>query len=499
MERQENQKQINDLAAEVMTLSRNTLLVDLRFLDSALSRLEPVPTEGGTAFSTDGKRLFYHPLQVLRLYKAEKEAPARAYLHMVLHCVLNHSFVGKKIERLAWDTACDIAVENMIDELGIGGVLPSRQKERETAILYCQRRVKALTAERIYHLFREENLSEKRLYEIRSAFFTDEHAGWYGPETEENAEAPTKGWQQKEMEGSNSDSANGMNGETGRAGRSQAGNGDQESEEGKGESENGKGRPRSTAEKAETAKEWKRLAESIEQDLETFSQKAGGNAGSLIQNLKEINREKVDYEAFLKKFAVHGEVLKTSEDEFDYVFYTYGLKLYGNMPLIEPLEYRDAKRIREFVIAIDTSGSCSGELVRHFIQKTYGILKSTESFFSKVNLHIIQCDTRVQHDEKITSKEEFDRYIKDVRIYGGGGTDFRPVFRYVDELIGNKEFRDLRGLIYFTDGLGSFPEQKPDYETAFVFVDDEDKAPEVPPWAIKLILHKGEIEEEGAL
>lgn len=495
MERQTDRKQIKELAAEVMELSRNTLFVDLRFLDRALSSLELVPIEDGTAFQTDGKSLFYQPLAVLRLYKTEKMAPARAYLHAVLHCVLHHSFVGEKIDRLVWDTASDIAVESVIDELGIGGVLPSRQRERETVLLYCRRKVKVLTAERIYHLFREEKLSEKRLYEIRSVFFADEHDLWYDLSTENTAEAPNKGWQQKEMEGSNSDSANGMDGKTGQSGRSQAGNGKEESKEGKGRSENGKGRLRSSTEKGETAKAWKRLAESIEQDLETFSKNAGDSAGNLIRNLKEVNREKADYAAFLKKFAVRGEVLKTSEDEFDYVFYTYGLKLYGNMPLIEPLEYRDAKRIREFVIAIDTSGSCSGDLVRHFIQKTYAILKSTESFFSKINLHILQCDSGVQHDEKITSQEEFDRYIKDIRIYGGGGTDFCPVFRYVDGLIEKKEFFDLRGLIYFTDGLGSFPEQKPGYETAFVFVDDEDKSPKVPTWAIRLVLSKEEIEE----
>ena len=50
-------------------------------------------------------------------------------------------------------------------------------------------------------------------------------------------------------------------------------------------------------------------------------------------------------------------MMKLNPDEFDYNFYTYGFALYENMPLIEPLEYREVKRIREFVIAIDTSGS----------------------------------------------------------------------------------------------------------------------------------------------
>jgi predicted metal-dependent peptidase len=63
----------------------------------------------------------------------------------------------------------------------------------------------------------------------------------------------------------------------------------------------------------------------------------------------------------------------------------------------------------------------------------------------------------------------------------------------VDNLVKKKEFKNLKGLIYFTDGYGMFPAQKPDYDTAFVFVEDEYNNPDVPPWAIKLVLQKDEI------
>jgi predicted metal-dependent peptidase len=158
------------------------------------------------------------------------------------------------------------------------------------------------------------------------------------------------------------------------------------------------------------------------------------------------------------------------------------------MPLIEPLEYKEVKLIKEFVIAIDTSGSTEGELVETFVKKTYNILKSMESFSKKINLHIIQCDADVQEHVKITSQKEFDAYIGSMRVLGLGGTDFRPVFELVDALIDKKEFENLKGLIYFTDGYGTFPKKKPDYETAFVFVEDDGFNVEVPSWAIKLVL-----------
>ena len=59
------------------------------------------------------------------------------------------------------------------------------------------------------------------------------------------------------------------------------------------------------------------------------------------------------------------------------------------MPLIEPLEYKDDKKIDEFAIVLDTSASCSGELIKGFLNETYSVLRDNESFFRKINVHII--------------------------------------------------------------------------------------------------------------
>lgn len=91
---------------------------------------------------TNGKTLRYSPLYVLRLYKTDKDSVARQYLHIVMHCVLCHSFVGSKIDRFRWDIASDIAVESLIDELGIKGVLPSKiiaEKSIANPQIFCMR------------------------------------------------------------------------------------------------------------------------------------------------------------------------------------------------------------------------------------------------------------------------------------------------------------------------------------------------------------------------
>ena len=112
----ESENRMGALALEVLKLSRNTLLVNLRFLDAALSRL--VWTENPElTCATDGRTLAYDPRHVLKCYRQERAVPVRDYLHIVLHCVYRHMFVHTLVDHTAWDLACDIAVEYTIDHI----------------------------------------------------------------------------------------------------------------------------------------------------------------------------------------------------------------------------------------------------------------------------------------------------------------------------------------------------------------------------------------------
>ena len=87
--------------------------------------------------------------------------------------------------------------------------------------------------------------------------------------------------------------------------------------------------------------------------------------------------------------------------------------------------------------------------------------------------------------------------MEDLKLWGEGGTDFRPAFAYVDQLIEEGRFQDLRGLVYFTDGKGTYPKKMPPYETAFIFMEEEYEDVDVPPWAMKLIITEEEDLREG--
>ncbi len=500
MERTEAEKTADALALRVLELDRNTLLVNLRFLDRAMSRLRPVP--GSEALSTDGRYLFFDSRSVLTRYREEREQSVRDYLHVILHCVFRHMFVHTLVDRERWDLACDVAVENIISSLGLPALAAGREGEQRWLLDKLEKELGELTAERIYRWLADRDDSVEKLAELRAPFLADDHGVWYLPPGEKDADGtPGAGHgdnPEPEAPESAEEEAHTSGGEQGEGGvHEMEGVSDANA---RGRPENGDGgdakdRSARTDAPARSAEErfWEEVSERMEQDVERFAFRAGEAPGALVQNLKAVNRERYDYGEFLRRFAVPGEIMKLDDEEFDQIFYTYGLELYGDMPLVEPLEYKEVRRIRTFVIAIDTSGSVAGELVQRFVQKTYNILLSTESFFSRVEIWILQCDAAVQEAVRITAPEEFEKYLETMELRGFGGTDFRPVFRYVDKLLREGALPEVQGLVYLTDGDGLYPERMPDYPAAFVFIDGAYYAPNVPPWAIKLILQREDL------
>ena len=305
-------------------------------MNSALSRLINRPADVFSV-STDGEYYYYNPLAVIQGYKYAKEFSCRQYLHSVFHCIYRHMFIGTLVNERYWNIACDIAVENSVNELQLDNTFLPQQTAQQDFIRKLSGKVKYITTEVIYHYFLNSNPTESTLENMERLFSFDDHSLWY----------------QKENQDSGNNQAN-QNNQDNRNNQANQNNQDNNN----------------FSHRKELEETWKDVSQYIQTALETIEQERGTQSGGLTQNLLEVNRERYDYTAFLKKFAVMSEAMKINDDEFDYIFYTYGLQIYKKMPLIEPLEYKDVRRIKEFVIAIDTSGSVSGELVQKFVQKT---------------------------------------------------------------------------------------------------------------------------------
>ena len=418
-----------DIGREILFAARNELYLNLPYLDVALCALAFQPGgEVTLSLATDGETLYYDGSWLSDRYLRSQVLTNRAYLHVILHCMLRH--LGKKQGKAPelWDLACDAAVESILDELNYPclneGTVPMKQKFWGE----CRREMKVLTAEGIYRHLLRRNLPPYELAQLQRVFLVDDHGLW-APEDEQDQKQQSRQDQK-----------------------------------------------------------WQDLSEKTQTGLETVMSQQGAGGETVLEQVRVANREDVDYRAFLRRFAVPREVMAVDGDAFDYIFYTYGLQLYGNMPLVEPPETKEEKRIEDFVIAVDTSMSTSGALVREFLACTYAILRSTETFTRKVNIRILQCDDQVRADTVIHDLEELKTYMENFRLAGGSATDFRPVFAYVAQLQAQGEFTNLRGLVYFTDGMGIYPKKRPPYDTAFVLLEEPPLSVKMPPWAIRLVL-----------
>ena len=385
------------------------------------------------SLATDGETLYYDGSFLAERYLRTPTAVNRAYLHVILHCMLRH--LGKKRGKVPqlWDLACDAAVESILDELHYPcldeGTVPMKQKFWGE----CRRDMKVLTAEGIYRRLLRLDLSEYELALLQRRFLADDHGLW---DRQEEGQDQNQRQDQK----------------------------------------------------------WKDLAEKTQTGLETVLSDRGTGGEAVLEQVRVAVRDDVDYRAFLRRFAAPREVLAVDGDAFDYIFYTYGLQLYGNMPLVEPPETREEKRIEDFVIAVDTSMSTSGQLVRRFLECTYAILRSTGTFTRKVNIRILQCDDRIRSDVRIRDLEELRDYMDHFALIGGSATDFRPVFEHVEALLHQGAFTSLRGLVYFTDGMGIYPQKRPPYDVAFVLLQEPPLSVQMPPWAIRLVLEEPDLE-----
>ncbi len=432
-----------EMSEKILEHTRNEIYLELRFLEIALLQL--VPKADGTVqtFATDGAYLCFSSEQVLRVFRQNAFFLNRVYLHTVLHCLFSHLWIGGSRPPRLWQLACDIAVEYVIDGMDkqcTRRILSFTRKE-----LYAKLQAKegAVSAAVIYRMLKEMETQEdgmEQLLLLEQEFYTDDHRYW--PRQREGGAAQQAA--------------------------------------------------------AENQKKWKKIARqtSMEQQRRGDETKEGEELLS-AQLAAEHGRR--SYRDFLRRFAVLREELHCDPDEFDLNYYTYGLKVYGNLPLIEPVESRETKKIREFVIVIDTSYSTSGSLVEQFLRETVDILKQSDSFFSDSVIRILQCDDRVRSDVTLTGERELEQFLQEFQLIGGGGTDFRPAFLYVNELREHGELSHLRGLLYFTDGKGIYPKKRPEYETAFLFLEDYEEAA-VPPWAMRLRLEPEEFtvkEERG--
>lgn len=106
------------------------------------------------------------------------------------------------------------------------------------------------------------------------------------------------------------------------------------------------------------------------------------------------------------------------------------------------------------VIAIDSSRSVDEVLLNQFLSEVDFLMQVVPRY----HIDLLVCDDTIHSHTTFESGE-----ILSVNVIGGGGTDFRPVFAYVE-----KHLQDVKLLLYFTDLDGFFPKEAPSYKVKWI-------------------------------
>jgi len=125
--------------------------------------------------------------------------------------------------------------------------------------------------------------------------------------------------------------------------------------------------------------------------------------------------------------------------------------------------YLQSTRQQQFrgVVALDTSGSCISDLSKFFAELV-GLLNS----FGKYELDVIYCDAEIQKVEHY-SDDVNPPTNKTWKMYGGGGTDHNPVFKWIEKNC----IEPPNCVICLTDGYTSTPERPPEYPVLWVLTE----------------------------
>lgn len=423
----------NEAAAkEIINIAVISLSAEESFFSYPLGVANPTVTDSDFFVATDGKGVYFGEKSLFEnAVKFGEKQITLGLCHTILHDLFLHPLIKPDNAEL-YDLACDITVGYYVDYMDIP-FGDRRATEQRKAVYKSIINDFGGVTERLCETYLADK-GQSETEKLKEAFTVCDHSMWKDKKGGGNAAS-----------GDNNENDDGDD--------------------------------------SETEKQWVEISKRIIPMI-------GKERKDLKRKLENVTGSKRDYRKFLERFLKTSE-RKTPSEDFDYIYYCYGLSMYKNVPLIERLETSDKKDYSQIVIAIDVSGSTAGEPVKKFVAEVYAICREI-SKRDELRLRIIQCDLEIRSDEIIKGDKEFEEKMRNFKLLGGGGTDFRPVFERLDA--DRKRSAKIRALLYFTDGLGVFPTENPDYKTCFLLYGENADEVKTPYFAYKIILDKEDLE-----
>jgi len=455
----------NEILTDVelkLSAARTKLIIDKPFLGALVLRLPMLKANPDWCkrTATDAKSFYYNEEYINSL---NLEQTQFILAHEALHCALSH--FARRMHRIKhrWDLACDFAINPMLMKDGL--VAPP-----ETLYL---REYDGMTAEEIYPLLDENDDSEtqdQHIYDDAGEAGDDSNSNDTDPIKETPKEKPQSNKEQsKQGEQPPKDPFNNKPDEKGEGDQQSLQQSDSQKKKNQGDSNDGakdsQKAPPLESEQAnqhqdnlETKEENDRGAEQPKplnhDERENLSvqwkQRMAGAAQSAMQagKLGDDMARMIDF--LLQPELPWRNLLAqfmTSLARDDYS-YTRPTSRRGD-PAIFP-SLRSAQI--NVVVALDTSGSISNEEIREFVSEIDAIKSLMRA---QITLHT--CDSSLNKNGPWVY-EAWDEFTVPIKIMGGGGTSFKPVFEWAEQ---QDTLPNL--LVYFTDAEGAFPDYEPNF------------------------------------
>lgn len=403
-------------AARRILAARTALVLDEPFFGALALRLDVVADPSCDTAWTDGVRLGYSPDFVAGLTHGELVA---LLAHEVMHCAMGHPWRRDGREPRRWNGAADYAVNPILTDAGF--TLPDGALSDPS--------FRGRSAEWIYDRLPEPDPD--------------------GDDGDDGSDGDDSDGSQGGQDGDGGQGA-GDGGQDGPTDATGAPDGPDGPDPGQGAAPapapDPLGEIRDAPTPAEdpdapTEQEWKQSAATAA----AMARARGELPGALDRLVSDRARPRVDWRATLRRF-----VQDRARNDYTWSrpnprYLARGLYL----PALHTTE------LGPLVVAVDTSGSVDGAALDQMAAELRAIVGETDP----ARVHVWYADTDVRRRDTFERGEPLT-----LRPVGGGGTDFRPVFRALSELP-----EPPAAVVYLTDLAGTFPDRAPGVPTLWAF------------------------------
>ncbi len=397
-----------------LTKARTQLILDRPFLGNLVLRLPLVAADSWCKTSATDAKSFYYNPEFID--SLNKHQIKFVLIHEALHCALTHFARRGNRTKHKWDLACDFAINPLLVKEGFHPPIDVPIFQQYAGMI----------AEEIYPMI-DDNLNQEPM---------DQHL--YDDQANDDSKQSDGGMREDQLQQEPKPQSKANEGEQGDAS--------------------------SLAQQPAILRpdEIEKLATQWQKNLASsaqIAQQAGKLEGEFAKLVDFFLQPQVSWQSLLAQY-----MSALARDDFSY---SRPSRRSGEaiLPALKSHQI-------DITVAIDTSGSISQEEVDEFVSEVNAIKANL-----RASITLIACDDKLS-EHSPWRFEAWDALQFPASLGGGKGTNFNPVFDYI-----NAQDKVCDVLIYFTDAKGKFPEIEPNYPVMWLV-----KGKEVIPWGARIQL-----------